>query len=217
MNNQKISFIMCTNDEHYEKECMKYIYSLSVPQNYEIEVLSIKEAYSMTSGYNEGMQFSDAKYKVYLHQDVFIINKNFIYDILELFNDSSVGMIGMVGTVSLPESLVPWEGPRIGSLYSNNILSTKAFEYKSNTTSDFTREVVCIDGLLMATQYDLPWRDDLFKNWDFYDVSQSFEFSKAGYKIIVPEATTPWVIHDDGILNLSNYESEKEFFRKEYL
>ncbi len=27
--------------------------------------------------------------------------------------------------------------------------------------------VECIDGLLMATQYDVPWREDLFDGFDF--------------------------------------------------
>lgn len=31
------------------------------------------------------MRESDDKYKVYLHQDTFIINKNFIYDIIDIF------------------------------------------------------------------------------------------------------------------------------------
>ena len=38
----------------------------------------------------------------------------------------------------------------------------------------------------MATQYDVPWREDLFDGFDFYDVSQSFEFRKAGYTVGVP-------------------------------
>ena len=36
----------------------------------------------MTSGYNNAMKKTDAKYKVYLHQDVFILNHNFLMDIL---------------------------------------------------------------------------------------------------------------------------------------
>ena len=31
-------------------------------------------------------------------------------------------------------------------------------------------EVEAIDGLLMATQYDIPWREYLFYMWVFYDV-----------------------------------------------
>lgn len=43
----------------------------------------------------------------------------------------------------------------------------------------FYQNVDAVDGLLMMTQYDLPWRDDLFSDFDFYDVSQAFEFRRA--------------------------------------
>lgn len=39
------------------------------------------------------MKSSDAKYKIYLHQDVFILNKNFLFDLLYYFSDKSTGMI----------------------------------------------------------------------------------------------------------------------------
>ena len=82
MNEKKICFIICVNNDTYEQEQMRYLNRLIVPDGYEMEILSIREAKSMTSGYNEGMHASDAKYKVYMHQDVFIVNKNFIADLL---------------------------------------------------------------------------------------------------------------------------------------
>lgn len=76
--------------------------------------------------------------------------------------------------------------------------------------------VEAIDGLLMATQYDIPWREDLFDKWDFYDVSQTQEFIRKGYKVVVPNTGKPWVIHDDGFVNLKNYYEERKKFVKEY-
>ena len=68
----------------------------------------------------------------------------------------------------------------------------------------------------MATQYDIPWREDIFTGWDFYDVSQSFEFRKAGYNVIVPPMTTPWCFHDEGVIELSSYYKTRDIFMKEY-
>ena len=70
MNEKKICFIACVNDIDFFNECLLYIDRLYVPDGFEIDVLSIEEAKSMTSGYNEGMNASDAKYKIYLHQDI---------------------------------------------------------------------------------------------------------------------------------------------------
>ena len=67
-----------------------------------------------------------------------------------------------------------------------------------------------------ATQYDIEWREDIFTGWDFYDASQSMEFRKAGYKVIVPYMDKPWVIHDDGFLNLQEYEKYRKIYISEY-
>ena len=217
MNEKKICFIMCTNNAQYEAEAMHFISKLHVPQGYEIDAISIKEAKSLTSGYNEGMRASDAKYKVYLHQDVMIVEPDFIARLLHIFEDPEIGMVGMVGTPHLPENKIPWWAWRVGALYTCNVSAMGMFDYEyPEEAKHGVIEVEAIDGLLMATQYDIPWRDDLFDKWDFYDVSQSLEFIRHGYKVVVPYMETTWCIHDDGFVNLKNYYEEREKLLKEY-
>lgn len=214
MNERKICFIVCVNNDSYEQEMLKYLNNLIVPEGYELEYLSVRDAKSMTSGYNEGMEASDAKYKVYLHQDVFIVNPWFIQDMLDVFADPQVGMIGMVGAPELPENAIMWNGPRVGKLYFNMVYRAQKSEF--GEVQGRYQEVEAVDGLLMATQYDLPWREDLFLNWDFYDASQSQEFLKRGYKVVVPRQKLPWCIHDDGFPNLKNYYEARKIFKQEY-
>jgi hypothetical protein len=198
------------NDSVYEEECLHYINRLSVPEGYEIEQLSVWEAASMASGYNEGMNASDAKYKVYLHQDVFLTNKNFISDLLAIFEDETIGMVGMVGSPKMPEDCVMWSSDRVGYIYSEFTDEPIGAAAKPYT------EVEAVDGLLIATQADIPWRDDLFKGWDFYDVSQSAEFRKKGYRVVVPYVEKPWCLHDDGFSNLEHYFEWRDVFKREY-
>lgn len=213
MNDKKFCFIMCSNNKQYEYESMLYINDLKTPDGYIVDHIIIHDAISMTSGYNKAMKSSDAKYKIYLHQDVFILNKNFLFDLLYYFSDKSTGMIGMAGSPKFPKNCTMWYGYRIGIFYSNNIYSSCYNELQKVTVPT---NVEAIDGFLMATQYDLSWREDLFNGWDFYDVSQSFEFRKAGYNIIIPPADTPWCFHDDGIMNLTNYNKNRKLFREYY-
>ncbi|MDF2868533.1 MAG: hypothetical protein K0R05_108 [Anaerocolumna sp.] len=210
----KFCFIICSNNKAFEKEALQYIERLDVPVGYTVEVLTVIDALSMTSGYNEAMLSSTAKYKIYLHQDVFIVNTNFLYDILLLFQNSSIGMVGMVGALMLPSHGVMWYGARVGKIYANRILGSMIWSAGEFTES--MKEVEAIDGLLMATQYDLPWREDLFKGWDFYDISQSMEFRRKGYKIIIPNQVTPWCIHDEGMNSLEHYYHYRRIFIKEY-
>lgn len=214
MNERKICFIACVNNDKYEREMLTYINHLEVPEGYEVEYLSIRDAKSMTSGYNEGMRSSDAKYKVYLHQDVFIINRNFIGDILAIFEDEGIGMLGMVGSPAMPENAIMWNAPRVGRLYFSTIYNSGESVFQC--IEGKYCEVQAVDGLLIATQYDLPWREDLFRNWDFYDVSQSREFIQKGYKVVVPNQESAWCIHDDGFYNLKNYYASRRIFRENY-
>ena len=213
-NPRKICFITCVNNEKYEEEEKKYLKHLYVPKGYEIETCFIKDARSMAAGYNEGMMNSDAKYKVYLHQDVFIVNPHFIRDMLDIFADGNIGMLGMVGAPQMPENAIMWNAPRVGKIYYNAIYESK--ESVIGWIEGTYCEVEAIDGLLMATQYDLPWREDLFHNWDFYDASQSQEFIRKGYKVVVPNQEQPWCIHDDGFYNLKNYYESRKIFNAYY-
>ncbi|HOO78784.1 MAG TPA: glycosyltransferase family protein [Lachnospiraceae bacterium] len=216
-NKRKFGFIICTNEEQYFRECCLYINQLQVPSGFTVDIVPVMEAKSMTSGYNNGMYASDAQYKIYMHQDVFIINPNFLFDILTVFKlNWKIGMIGMIGCPVLPPTGVMWHGERVGNLYQldKNNVNFNGYEYQRE---DGITEVEAIDGLLMVTKEDIPWREDLFDGWDFYDVSQSFEFRRKGLKIVVPEQKHPWCAHDDGKMNLWSYDRYRKIFLKEYM
>lgn len=101
MDEHKICFIMCVNDDAYAKEAVWYIRHLKLPDGYHIEWQCVKGAMSMAAGYNEAMKKSNARYKVYLHQDVMILETAFIENLLHIFRDPKVGMVGMVGARKL--------------------------------------------------------------------------------------------------------------------
>jgi glycosyltransferase involved in cell wall biosynthesis len=210
MNNNKICFIYCIKDEVQFTESLHYLQSIHIPDGFELEVLPVTNVKSIASGYNYAMNNSDAKYKVYLHEDILIINKNFINDLLKIFQEKpQLGLLGMVGTNQFPINGVWWETEKnFGKVYDNHTGEMKLSLFQE-VKSEYC-PVLWIDGFIMATQYDLPWRDDLLKDWDFYELSQSMEFIKAGYEVGVPRQEKPWSIHDCGIYNekVTEYPSE---------
>lgn len=216
MNEKKFCFIICTNKTDYFEECLAYLDRLEVPEGYEVEVLGITEAKSMTAGYNEGMQASDAKYKIYMHQDVFIVYSGFLQALLDIFGSSDdIGMLGMVGTEKMSPDGVMWHGYRRGNLHGVFPAQMPYEDYRY-VLSDGLHQAQAVDGLLMATSQDIAWREDIMNGWDFYDVSQSFEMLRAGYQVVVPEQKNAWCVHDDGILNLRMYDKCRKICMKEY-
>lgn len=213
----KIDFIICTNDAQALQECKYYISRLEVPAGYMVGVIDICDAVSMTSGYNRAIELSDAKYKVYMHQDVLIINKYFIHALLGIFRNKTIGMIGMVGSRKLPSNAIMWCDHRVGSLIFNSYHQGTTLARFDDGKGNEIYSVEAIDGFMMITQYDIKWRDDIFDGWDFYDVSQSNEFRNAGYKVVVPHQDVPWCIHDDGYCNFNSYHKYRKIFIDEYL
>lgn len=220
MNDKKICFIICTNNEMLLNECIEYINRLYVPDGYELDLLTVTEASSMTSGYNEAMRASDAHYKIYMHQDVYIINRYFIYDLLKIFeSDDNIGMIGMVGYPEISPFGMMWMEERVGETpmygsghYKNHKLSDYRYEIEAGVS-----EVKVADGLLLATCHDVLW-DEEFDGWDFYDATQCARFINEGYKVVVPTQQYPWVVHDDGTyLSLWNYNKYRKMYIKKYL
>lgn len=219
MNNKKITFITCVNDEVMYEECIRYINRLIIPEEYQVDKIAIRDAKSITSGYNEAMKKTDAKYKIYLHQDVFITAKDFLYDIIEVFKDGKIGMIGAAGSSNIPTSGIWWETPHA---YSNVYDNVGGAELKVSIAYKEIGSVVpvkVIDGLIMATQYDIEWREELFDGWHFYDVSQSIEFSKYGYTVVLLNRKEPWIVHDCGLTTIDNnqlYHKYRKLFLDEY-
>ncbi len=211
----KIALIACVNDEVMYQESLAYIEKLEIPEGMELELLEIQNAESMCSGYQEAMEATDAKYKIYMHQDTFLVYKQILPKIIEIFRrDSSVGIIGLNGCRELSHQKPMWwrSNIRFGQAY--NKLS---YEYIDHFVyGEFTEDYISVDamdGIFLATQYDLPWRQDLFHGWHFYDISHTRDFIDAGYKAVIPRQDKPWIMHYAGMKaqDESYYEAMRIF------
>ncbi len=216
---EKICFITCYNNDAELSEMNAWIDRLKVPLGITVERRAIKGAKSMCAGYNEAMHSSDAKYKVYLHQDIRILNPWFIYKVIDCFDrNPRAGLIGMFGAESVPESGVMWNAKRYGAVIHSEFSDdhiADTFDEKVLCDGDF--KAALVDGFLMATCADIEWREDVFKGWDFYDVSQSMEFTRKGYEIIVPRQEQTWCLHDFGKISWEGYEEARQLFVDTYL
>ena len=223
LNTNEIDFIICTNDTLWFSECEKYIQKLHIPDGMNIHIIPVWNASSMCNGYNTGMKQGNAKYKVYLHQDIFIINLNFITDILHIFKTNpQIGLIGLIGADEVKKQKVSWGFWDYGitlacSGLSERIVPPHNAQHPTNgITSGFYQETDCVDGMLIATQYDIPWREDIFKEWDLYDRSICMEFRRQGYLTVVPRQEHPWCIHDCGPSSLYNWKDNMVLFMNTY-
>lgn len=208
MNENQIAFIICADHVQYYNECVRYINELEVPEQFTTDIICIQEAESMVQGYRAGMQASDAKYKVYLRQDVLLLNRNFLHDILQIFQqDESIGLIGMVGCSKLPENANFMECWDIGSMEVFNG-RTLDDDFKIRQPNQKYEAVMAVQGTVMVTQYDIGWQEELeaaIDGWYFYDIALSLNMLKKGYRTVVPEQKIPWCYHIKECVDLKEY------------
>ncbi len=218
---RKFCFVLSVNNEAVFDIALQHIRQLVIPPGYSVDYSKITGSQGLAYAYNTAMHSSNAKYKIYMHQDVLLLNRNFLIDLLRIFSsDSELGMIGVVGARNIPRNGVWWESAeKIGKVLENRGLFAY-LQFEDFFSGESVVPVDAIDGLLMATQYDVPWREDLFTGWHFYDVSQSLEFKRRGYKVGIPSQVAPWCLHFMGRehrFDLQAYNYYRDIFLRNYI
>lgn len=215
MDTHLFAFICCVNDEKTYQIHVNHINKLVIPPGYSVEMIPIYGAASMTKGYNEGMRRTNAKYKVYLHQDTFILNEHFIQDCLDVFRlDEQIGMLGVVGSSQLTPTGSWWDGEvQVGLIEA---YFTSRITLHIGEVEGLFAPVEVIDGVIMITQYDVEW-DERMEGFHYYDTTQSIRFHLNGYRVVVPAQQSAWVYHyclDD--TNWDQYRAAQEHFMRLY-
>ncbi len=189
MNDREIAIIIHNTNELACMETIDALQKIVVPENFEVDVIPVEGAEKYRA-YNFAMSQSDAKYKIYLDVNISIRQKNILAQILKIFqDDEKIGVIGTSGAIQLSTHGICLNSKkRCGKIFSSagNVIDWGGFD------GDFC-EVEAVDGFFMATQYDFPWREDLFADNYFGDAAQCLEFRRQGYKSVVVKQKSPWL------------------------
>lgn len=147
LDENKICFIACVNDERFYEESVYYLNQLVIPEGMTVDLLAVRGASSMASGYQKAMESSDAKYKIYIHQDIFGLNKMALCTLIDMFRrNPSVGMAGLVGAGELSQERPIWweSSSRCGKGYNRQSME----EIQLDVYGDFSGELVLCQDLV---------------------------------------------------------------------
>ncbi|MDG0811182.1 glycosyltransferase [Cohnella rhizosphaerae] len=199
MDPKRICFIVDVDNEEQKRKSLSAIQALAMPEDMELDIILVDVGAGAAPVYNEAMKASDAKYKVYVQRNARIVNPNFIVDAVALFRSHArLGLIGMAGADQLPAS-GSWQDAahKYGKMYENRD-GTMAPVVYGEVDADY-RRVAAVDGLLMATQYDVPWQAEPCGGRQSCGPSQALAFMKAGYEAGVPSQAYPWCVREGGM------------------
>ncbi len=219
LDEKRICIIIYSEDELSAAEAEYYASKLDVPSGFALEIkVAIASEYSnsVAKAYNSTMNSSDAKFKIYILSSVFIIHRSIIFDLLKLFAREDIGMIGMIGVSCIPNDYVVAGGEKVGSVNIHQYYANQTLEFNENNPRKEDYIVSAVDGFFMATQYDIPWQDSLFKGNSLINLSQCTEFINAGYKIAVPYQEKPWCIFDAKFDEREHFDSDVLEYKHHY-
>ncbi len=162
----------------------------------------------MAEGYQRAMESSTARYKLYVHQDTYLVHRGLLPELLHLFDTyPRLGMVGVVGATRLPAKAIWWlnnafhcygrlrEYFRPGGFPASLYLRRRILHFSRfrSVVGDYQPAAV-VDGLFLATQYDLPWANSL-GGFELYDHVQALEFIKAGLEVGIARQEAIWCLH----------------------
>jgi glycosyltransferase involved in cell wall biosynthesis len=220
MNLHKICFITREQDPLLYQETLAYIQALRVPQGYEIETVSAREAEGLSATYQYAMERSDAKYKIYLLSNVYLVYRNLLVELIDLFcNNPQLGLAGIAGGTYIPLSL-SWEDTKDkAGTYFGNSPSRSTEEIRFGEDQQPYRPMAILSDRFLATQYDVKW-DTEFTGEHFLGAVHAVRFRKEGYEVGIPHQSKPWCLVDEdkaGLLDGSEQEAlERSLFLKAY-
>ncbi|MFP3154899.1 glycosyltransferase [Lachnospiraceae bacterium ZAX-1] len=219
MNNKQIALIIHIVNSELAAAALEAVNNLVIPSGYTLDVITVEQSGSTTEAYQAAMQESDAKYKIYLHENTMIVNKNLLTDLLAVFStDASVGMVGLVGAQMLPPSTIVCHGllENAGVFGKKQIITDKNITESRFSSQADAVNVEVVEDFFIATAVDLPWNTDAYECSYHAGIEYAFAVRGAGYKILIPFQETAWCAVAD-IKNqreLERFEHEKAVFLK---
>src|SRR5690606_36782077 len=84
LDDRAVAFVTCVSEPTQYLWCRRYIEALEIPDGFRVEVHVALGAKGLPSAYNAVMRRSNAKYKVYFHQDVSLLQRRMLYDVLDI-------------------------------------------------------------------------------------------------------------------------------------
>lgn len=144
---------------------------------------------SLAESYNKFLLSANHDTIIFMHDDL-ILSKNFDEKILNHFENSDYGILGLAGTTNINKDGVWWSDRnsmcgRVWHEHNGNVNENRYAPVKS-----FIQEVACIDGLFIAVnrqKIEMGF-DERFDGFHYYDIPFCLLNSKAGVKIgVVPD------------------------------
>ena len=211
MNEKGIAILVWKRNEEHYANCIEGLRNLQYPAGCEVQVYTLTEQDVFTKQCNSVLAETDAKYKIYLSDEILITAPTFVQDMLNIFADRTIGMIGFFGSAEMPLSANIMDAPhKYGSVLMPVSGALEEMRFGEGT-AEAVADVRAILPSLFVTQNDLPWDADY--TGQYYAVqAQCRNFTRHGYRVVVPMQGTPFCAYRSAEISFETEAADREHF-----
>ena len=169
---------------------LKQNIELSIGIPYEIIAIENKEEMGICAAYNKGAK--EAKYPIlaFIHEDILFHTKNWGSIIVNIFKDTSIGIVGVAGGT--------YKSKTISSAWCNGDLFVNILQHKGgksfhwNTPENYKQtiaDVLALDGVFLCLPKNVwkqcPFDEKILHGFHFYDLDISLAIKSKGLRVCV--------------------------------
>lgn len=212
---KEVAFFVRKSDEALYRACLESLQALHLPVGYEAELFTLTAEKPYAAQANKALTLSDAKYKIYINDDVRLVRSQSIEELLTVFEDVSIGMVGVLGSQSLPR-----DGNVLGSDYKRGVVYVPTGRDLSEmrfgeVSEEETADVRFLLPSFYATQMDLPW-DEEYETQYYALLAQCRSFEEIGSRIVTSLAKEAWCAYQSRDISFDAEEADHAKFFARY-
>jgi GT2 family glycosyltransferase len=202
------SIIICSIDDRKSARIQAHYRALLAGHAHEI--ILIRDAKSLSEGYNRGFAHSSGDTLIFSHDDIEILSDDFAPRLLRHLNTHD--LVGVAGTtLLLGPTWINAGQPHIHGCITHRLPASFLFECYGPPSA----KVQAIDGVFMVARRKvleaIPFDEATFDGFHLYDLDFSYRVHLAGFSIAVP-----WdimIIHD----SMGNFDAVWQDYGRRFL
>ena len=216
-NEKKFAFLVRKSQAALYASCLKSLQALCLPAGYEAELFTLTAEAPYAAQANRALSLSDAKYKIYINDDLRLVYAHLLEDLPAIFENESIGMVGALGSRSLPtDGNVLGADDKQGAVYvpAKTGLSELRFG-EGEDAAAATASVRFVLPSFFATQEDLPWDESCATQY-YAVLAQCRGFEKARRRLVVPLPQPIWCAYQSQNISFDAADDDHERFFARY-